>query len=101
PPPPRQRPSFPTRRSSDLHVALAPLGPRLLLVGGGSNRVLSIDPRRGTVTTVARLPHAIADAAAVASGGHVYVLGGGTNAVYELDRKSTRLNSSHLGISYA
>jgi hypothetical protein len=66
------------------HVALAPLGSRLLLVGGGSARILSIDPQAGTVTTVGRLPTALADPAAVALNGHVFVLGGGTNAVYEL-----------------
>jgi outer membrane protein assembly factor BamB len=66
------------------HVALAPLGRRLLLVGGGSARVLAIDPRTGTVVTVARLPQPLADPAAVAQAGQVIVLGGGTNAVYEL-----------------
>jgi hypothetical protein len=66
------------------HVALAPLGSRLLLVGGGSTLILSIDPRARTVTTAGRLPAALADPAAVALNGHVFVLGGGTNAVYEL-----------------
>jgi hypothetical protein len=66
------------------HVALAPLGSRLLLVGGGSARILSIDPQVGTVTTAGRLPTELADPAAVALSKHVFVLGGGTNAVYEL-----------------
>jgi len=66
------------------HVALAPLGSRLLLVGGGSRSVLSIDPSAGTVRVVARLPQALADPAAVAQQGNVFVLGGGTDAVYEL-----------------
>ena len=66
------------------HIALAPLGSRLLLVGGGSSRILAIDPSRGAVTTAGRLPAALADPAAVALNGHVYVLGGGTNAVYQL-----------------
>jgi outer membrane protein assembly factor BamB len=65
------------------HVALAALGSRLLLVGGGSARVLAIDPA-GRVTTAGRLPAVLADPAAVALNGRVYVLGGGTNAVYEL-----------------
>jgi N-acetylneuraminic acid mutarotase len=65
------------------HVALAPLGQRLLLVGGGSARILAIDPS-GNVTTAGRLPAPLADPAAVAENGHVYVLGGGTNAVYQL-----------------
>jgi PQQ-like domain len=66
------------------HVALAPLGSRLLLAGGGSSRILAIDPWAGAVTTAGRLPAALADPAAVALNGHVYVLGGGTNAVYRL-----------------
>lgn len=66
------------------HVALAPLGSKLLLVGGGSMRVLEIDPLSGIVTVAARLPQALADPAAVAQPGRVLVLGGGTNAVYAL-----------------
>jgi hypothetical protein len=66
------------------HVALAPLGSRLLLVGGGSRQVLAVDPRSGTVAPVANLPQPLSDPAAVADRGHVLVLGGGTNAVYAL-----------------
>jgi outer membrane protein assembly factor BamB len=66
------------------HVALAPLGSRLLLVGGGSRQVLAIDPATGTVRSVASLPQALTDPAAVADGGRVVVLGGGTSAVYAL-----------------
>jgi hypothetical protein len=55
-----------------------------LLVGGGSARILAIDPQARTVTTAGRLPSALADPTAVALNGHVFVLGGGTNAVYEL-----------------
>jgi N-acetylneuraminic acid mutarotase len=65
------------------HVAMARLGSKLLLVGGGSARILAIDPSGG-VTTAGRLPAALADPAAVAENGKVYVLGGGTNAVYQL-----------------
>jgi hypothetical protein len=66
------------------HVAFAALGSRLVLVGGGSARILEIDPKSGGVTTAGRLPTPLADPAAVALNGRVYVLGGGTNAVYEL-----------------
>ena len=66
------------------HVALAPLGARLLLIGAGSRQVLAIDPSRGSVTEVAKLPLALADPSAVAQAGRVLVLGGGTNAVYAL-----------------
>ena len=34
------------------HVALSRLGSRLLLVGGGSRRILAIDPTAGTVVIV-------------------------------------------------
>lgn len=66
------------------HAALARLGSRLLLVGGGSRQVLAIDPARGSVTPVANLPQALTDPGAVAQAGRVLVLGGGTNAVYAL-----------------
>lgn len=70
------------------HVAIAPLGRRLLLVGGGSRQVLAIDPTAGTATPVANLPQTLADPAAVAQRGRVLVLGGGTNAVYALTAPS-------------
>jgi outer membrane protein assembly factor BamB len=66
------------------HVALAPLGSRLLLIGGGSRQVLAIDPHAGTVRPVANLPQPLDDPAAVAGKSRVLVLGGGTNAVYAL-----------------
>jgi hypothetical protein len=66
------------------HVALAPLGSRLLLVGGGSRQVLSIDPASGATRLVANLPQALTDPAAVAQHGRVLVLGGGGNAIYAL-----------------
>ena len=78
------RPGLFNRREFALAVAREHEAPSVLDVGGGSARVLSIDPRRGTVTTVARLPEALADPAAVSLHGRVFVLGGGTNAVYEL-----------------
>ena len=66
------------------HVALAALGSRLLLVGGGSRTVLAIDPARRTVRTAGTLPQALTDPAAVSLGGSVYVLGGGTADVLRL-----------------
>jgi outer membrane protein assembly factor BamB len=66
------------------HVALAPLGSRLLLAGGGLRSVLAIDPTAGTVHVAARLAQPLTDPAAVAMQGAVYLLGGGTNAVYQL-----------------
>jgi outer membrane protein assembly factor BamB len=66
------------------HIALAPLGSRLVLVGGGSSRILAIEPSTGRVATAGSLPATLADPAAVALNGGVYVLGGGTNAVYRL-----------------
>ncbi|MGZ6728434.1 MAG: hypothetical protein ACXVFC_03900, partial [Gaiellaceae bacterium] len=66
------------------HVALAALGSRLLLVGGGSRTVLAIDPARRTVRTAGTLPQPLTDPAAVSLGGSVYVLGGGTADVLRL-----------------
>jgi outer membrane protein assembly factor BamB len=66
------------------HVALAALGSRLLLVGGGSRTVLAIDPARRTVRAVAHLKQALTDPAAVSLGGSIYVLGGGTADVLRL-----------------
>src|SRR5258705_2318488 len=66
---------FPTRRSSDLDEALS-MSDRILVMHAG--RIL----REGTPEEVYRRPR--------------------ERFVAEfLDRKSTRLNSSHLGISYA
>src|SRR5690606_41567850 len=89
---PRDLPSFPTRRSSDLRVA-----------PGGAVVVAEFPP--GQLRSVARLGHRLA-------GGHVQVRvhpqdgngrvrGRGRLRVVEVDRKSTRLNSSHVKISYA
>ncbi len=64
--------------------ALARLGSRLLLVGGGSRRILAIDPHAGTVVVAGTLPQPLADPAAVSQGNRVIVLGGGTNAVYSV-----------------
>src|SRR5690625_7090646 len=68
---PRDLHSFPTRRSSDLTRSGAPLG------GGGGD----------VMVQVVRLNHASAAEMA--------------ERLEPLDRKSTRLNSSHVAISYA
>src|SRR5690606_41238279 len=71
-PPPRDRPSFPTRRSSDLLKQVpkpVPSGKQLLI------KVMA--------TTVNRTDC------------------GFRSAAYFIDRKSTRLNSSHVKSSYA
>src|SRR5699024_11949615 len=86
---PRARPSFPTRRSSDLGkissmAELLPLleqvvqaGKQLLIIAedveGEALSTLVVNKIRGTFTSVA----------------------------VKADRKSTRLNSSHVSISYA
>src|SRR5205814_8403255 len=69
-------PSFPTRRSSDLVAANAP---GLLQPGRARGR-----------------PTEDVEAASAGAGG-----GRGASGCRGADRKSTRLNSSHLGISYA
>src|SRR5207249_6965447 len=90
--------SFPTRRSSDLlvdlperqlerHVDLDPLG---LAV-----RELHVEPP-ATVEVDDRMRHR-----RVRALGQVVDLDGGGRLNVQLDRKSTRLNSSHVSISYA
>src|SRR5205814_4617046 len=77
--------SFPTRRSSDLAHALV----RVMSVGSGDDRLprphLARDPQRLEVGNRARRRQ-VAEVRVEAE---------------HRDRKSTRLNSSHLGISYA
>src|SRR5205814_9113970 len=96
---PRLLPSFPTRRSSDLRRALVILRTRSYNPCVTEFRIL------GTLEVVAD------------DGEHLTVVGQKQRAVLALlvlranevvskeflveDRKSTRLNSSHLGISYA
>src|SRR5205814_2988828 len=82
--------SFPTRRSSDLSRG-EPV--RRLLTAGGGHRP---GPSRGTQPAgpVLRRP-----AGEFGAGG--LRPGAGQGEDRQRDRKSTRLNSSHLGISYA
>src|SRR5205085_9148912 len=100
PPDVRALPSFPTRRSSDLHGSALTLKPdagtpqplgQVFLMGVGVNLLnpkivmffLTFLPQ----FVSANDPHA---------GGKLMFLG-----LYFIDRKSTRLNSSHSQISYA
>src|SRR5205814_9105135 len=82
--------SFPTRRSSDLFAdtdRLVLIGEELSAFGGGNN---------GTISAPEYLDYKTLNGRALASSA-IY-----DNAPFVLtDRKSTRLNSSHLGISYA
>src|SRR5699024_12407474 len=85
--PPRDLPSFPTRRSSDLggifhhsHVVIFPVA-RQIMGFFELNFFLALE--------------IIGQASKAAAGGR---FGGLANY---LDRKSTRLNSSHVSISYA
>jgi hypothetical protein len=68
------------------HAPLVAVGDALYLFSG--THVVRIDPRSGTATVAGSLPAALHDAAAVAVAGHAYVLGGGTNAVYELSTRA-------------
>src|SRR5439155_20934093 len=88
--------SFPTRRSSDLRMTARSLNARPVLVLGGLG-FIGINLTRSllalgaivTVLTPSRVRRIDAASAVVALGGTV------------VDRKSTRLNSSHVAISYA
>src|SRR5207249_7185269 len=91
PPPLRNLPSFPTRRSSDLQKIQ---GRPFTVVGDGTQTRDFV-----FVTDVAR---AFLLAAESAVSGQVFNVGAGNpQRINRLDRKSTRLNSSHVSISYA
>src|SRR5207249_11263832 len=81
--------SFPTRRSSDLVLSLAATAeiPSVVVIAGTGSAVLG----RTSPLKVAR------------AGGFGPVIGdtGSANDIGRTDRKSTRLNSSHVSISYA
>src|SRR5690606_41761105 len=91
---PRDVPSFPTRRSSDLgyfaSLALAHADAAIAITNHGQ-----CSEAHGA-TTLDHLADAI-DANHLFAQAVVFLLGG----VPTLDRKSTRLNSSHVKISYA
>src|SRR5690606_40954754 len=89
----RDRPSFPTRRSSDL-VGADTAGDHQHVAAGGIECAFALD-REG-------VDHGVLEAARdVGTGlaGAVAVLPGQQHL--GLDRKSTRLNSSHVKTSYA
>jgi hypothetical protein len=71
-----------TLPAPEAHAALAALRGQLYLVGG--RRVLRIEPSSGRVTVAASLPATLTDPAAAAVGSALVVVGGGTDAVYEL-----------------
>src|SRR5207302_9610508 len=92
----RALPSFPTRRSSDL--PFLPMLPKQILLNSFLYDVAQITipyddvdarytrkPRRWDIGLIKRFMLFI----------------GPISSVYDLDRKSTRLNSSHVKISYA
>src|SRR5262245_65337027 len=80
--------SFPTRRSSDLLVAFLQNG---LPIAHAETQVTHLIPYPGLIVGI-QAQHIFVAAAG---------LGRGALGVLAQDRKSTRLNSSHLGISYA
>src|SRR5262245_53348640 len=99
-PPPRDLSSFPTRRSSDLSMPgyFPELPYAVTVVGAGSGigrqTATFIAGQGVSVTCIDRnLDGAKETAAAITSANG--------KAIAVADRKSTRLNSSHLGISYA
>src|SRR5205814_9112645 len=95
------RPSLPTRRPSDLRYVLCVLKPSGEFTIDARNLVEAAD-----VLTNGRAAVPVGDYAAMAglSGDPPVLLDGSANPFrrhFDLDRKSTRQNSSHLGISYA
>src|SRR5699024_12663918 len=95
PPPPLTPPSSPTRRSSDL---IQPFG-EFLDRGAPGGLFVQQRPHRIRDLTATAVP----DGDIHPQSGHVcrVVLGGLQHLLGGLDRKSTRLNSSHVSISYA
>src|SRR5205814_9519955 len=83
-------PSFPTRRSSDLQV------PRAQTIAT-QQLIKEFEHEAATPHTWDHLSDAFEPVRGLVTGSDPLV----PHDVYEQDRKSTRLNSSHLGISYA
>src|SRR5205807_3914788 len=86
-------PSFPTRRSSDLADTLQGNAGNDVLNGGAGNDVM--DGGDGNDALLG------GDGNDVITGGAGIDVMKGENGDDQMDRKSTRLNSSHLVISYA
>src|SRR5205807_4729725 len=90
-PPPPDLHSFPTRRSSDLSAKRRGIDPLVIDAGALANSIVRYPIGMTFFTTPERLE----------IGGHPLVCAGAKATREEADRKSTRLNSSHLVISYA
>src|SRR5690606_40355612 len=100
PPPPRLHP-FPTRRSSDLdHLRLGTVGDGWR--GGEGRAVLRgrRDPRPSRWALLAARRARARDGLRADPLGQGRGAGGADLTVVDRDRKSTRLNSSHVKISY-
>src|SRR5207253_6627350 len=93
--------TFPTRRSSDLHV--------VHLVGPGVIEILALEIDFGAAEMLA---HALGEIQRARPADVMFEMGvhlrlergiglGVRVGLLQLDRKSTRLNSSHVAISYA
>src|SRR5205814_9505556 len=93
--------SFPTRRSSDLStpIRLTSITQRQL-----SSEIASMPPPAATPALL-QITWTLPNASYVACAARSTLWGSATSQptprTFGLDRKSTRLNSSHLGISYA
>src|SRR5205814_8689661 len=95
-PTPTPFPYTPLFRSPDVHAAVHTPASDTLAIRGQSDGVKTSVPGREVAHLLAGLQRPAAQQRAVAARDHVLpVIAGGE------DRKSTRLNSSHLGISYA
>src|SRR5699024_11796210 len=87
--------SFPTRRSSDLHV-LDAAGDLVVAVRGAAGDVAGVQPALLVDDGGGGLGHLVVALHDVVAAGAELAVG-----VVGQDRKSTRLNSSHVSISYA
>src|SRR5205814_4490670 len=96
-PPPLHPHSFPTRRSSDLILAAIAIPNLLTAMQRSKQKRTMADLRTIATAWEARAT----DLNKYNAAGAISIPGNSAGLTNLADRKSTRLNSSHLGISYA
>src|SRR5699024_12440010 len=89
--------SFPTRRSSDLTGAT----PAVTVLGVVVNPLDGLDPLHHLVPVIRLYPQPCRCTKVDIQGMAVALIGQDSVVLLHQDRKSTRLNSSHVSISYA
>src|SRR5699024_12028814 len=94
-------PSFPTRRSSDLFDLIFNEGQRRYLESLNAFARSMVQPAGAPdVDAIYGIPPTVAIEQRTSRGGQKSTVATMTEIYHFLDRKSTRLNSSHVSISY-